>query len=195
MLKEAGVVSLTEYLNNITDEGEVQGIIGDVLDCEDPQMQDMLAEVIMSSKSSAVIDLQFRESFRQYTLDMVTRSELIQNEFISNIEPKLPPDVFRDSIVSQFINELLMHEFQKTSDLKQVFSSQKDWNRQFTNFGLLSRVLRHVSLNHSDAIVNLLLTKLQTQVDLNCNWFLGLFILKHINQNSKEKLKSKLRNL
>lgn len=195
LLEEAGVVSLTEYLNNITDKAEVQGIISDVIDSEDPSMHDLLIEVVLATKSSEIIELQFQECFHHYVFDIISRSELIRNEFISIIDQQLPSDDFRDTILFRFVNELLTHDFQKISDRKQVFSCQKSWNAQFNDerFQLLSKVLHQISINHSEAILKLLQSKFQIDVDLN--WFFCLFILNHIDQQSKglEDLKSELR--
>ena len=196
LLKDADILNLTEYLGNISNEADVQGIIGDMIDCDDPQMQDLLVEVVMGSKSSEVINLQFKECFRQYVDDVVNRSELIKNEFITTIEQRLPPDIYRDFIILQLVNGLLAIELQNITDIKQVFKCQKEWNCQFSNnkLSLLSRILHHIASNHSETLAKLLINKLQTNADLN--YLFALFILNHIDQKSKgmEELKSKLCN-
>lgn len=191
ILKETNILTLTDYLIHKENEAEVERIIADVLDCEDEQ--DLLAEVIIGSTSSELINSQFQECFRQFSSDVIDRPELIRNDFITGIEPQLPPDVYRDSIVLRFINELLAHEQENIVERNQVFAKQKDWNEQFggEKLKLLTRILRHVALNHSEAIVKLLITNCVSNSSFN--WFFFLVILGSINQKAKalDELKSK----
>lgn len=189
MLKEVGILNLTDYLENIKNQEEVQGIISDVLDCEDLQLEDLLVEVI-SSKSSEVINLQFHECFHSYVIDIIDRPELIKNEFIPVIEQRLSSEVYQNLLI-RLINELLIHELHKTSDVKQVFTNQKEWNVEFNDhkFNMIARILRKVLLNHSETLIQHLLQKIHSEA--NINWFFVLLIIRQLDKKP-EKLSSKL---
>lgn len=194
LLKETGILCLSEYLCNLDDPVEVQSIIGDLIDSED--MTDLTAEIVVSSKSSEVIAMHFQECFKQYVADVIDRPELIRSEFVTRTTRHLPVDIHRDCIAVKFIEEILCHNMNKVADLTEVICRQETWNAQFKDkkLKLLSGILQQLSIHHSDATALHLLKQLQSEQD--ANWFFLLIIIKHFKEDSRgfEELKSELRN-
>lgn len=195
ILKETSIFSLSEYLENMNNEADVQGVIADVIDSED--MLELLMEIIVSSNLSDSVGSQFAVCFKQYVADLMDRPELIAWEFISHVEPHLSSKNFRDSIVVRFVDELLANNRHDVAGLTQVISEQHSWNNQYSGeeFKVLTGILRQISINHSDSIIKEVLKQLQWN---DCtNWFCLLLIIRFISQSSKAvaDLKRKLRNI
>lgn len=192
LLKDTDILSLTDYLQNTSDDVDVQGIIADIFDCDD--QHELLADVILSSRSSEVVRAQFEECFRQYLQDVIDRPHLIKNEFIVAIEQTLPPEVFNDVIVSKVISGIMAHEHHKDVEISQVISNQKTWNEQFGNdqLKLITQILLRLAVKHSEEIVKLLLKPLKK--NNNVNWFLTMLVMRQIDSKSPgyNGLKSKL---
>lgn len=186
ILKEAGILSITEYLQSLHSDDDVQGIIADVFDSND--MLDLLTEVILSSRSSQVIGTQFEQCFKQYVNDIISRPELINSEFICKVQLTLPSEAFQELIFQRFIDELLVRvedeENDQSVDLTTVISSQFLWNNQYKEkkFELLTKILRQLCKTHSEGAIELILKQLKSGESIN--WYFILFLAKHINHHA-----------
>ena len=181
ILKECKILTLTDYLLGQTNEEDLQGIIADVIDLDTSQQ--LLKEVIMSSKSSDVINTQFNQCFIQYTFDVMNRPELIKNEFVTSVEPLLTAEDFWELIGARFLNEILAQDELRYSELTQVLSDQKAWNLLYEGQKLKATcsILQKISKNHSEDIFKLVLKQLQSEEKIN--WFHLLLICRHAGQN------------
>jgi hypothetical protein len=182
LLKECEVVGISEYLQEKSDEAEVQGIIADLIDLDDAE--ELLADVIKASQSSEVLNSHFQECLRQYTFDVLMRPELIQHEFISSVKRLLPEGVFRDLIALRFLEEALNIEYKKVLEISAVISNQKTWNCEFAGEKLevFNKVVNRLAEHNSEMIAKLFLQHLQSP---DINWFIVLIVLRHIDQKSK----------
>lgn len=191
LLKECDVVDMSEYLLKKSNETEVQGIIADLIDLEDAQ--EMLADVIKASQSSEIINSQFQECLRQYTLDVITRPQLIKYEFIASVKRLLPQDIFRDLIALKFFEQVLSVEYKKVTEITDVIGMQKAWNDELLKEELrvFNKIHRQLSEDNSGDLAKLLLQHLHLQ---DINWFFLLASISSIDHKSKgfDDLKSKL---
>lgn len=183
ILKECEILNIVDFLLSKTSEEDVQGIIGDIIDLDSTQQ--LLTEVIMSTRSSELISTQFHQCFSQYTSDVINRPDLIKNEFISSIEPLLAPEDFRELIAVRFMTELMAHDENEKIDLAQVLSNQMDWNFKFSQekLKLVIKILKQISVNHTEAMVKFSLKQIQSE--LTINWFYLLFIIGNVKQDSQ----------
>lgn len=195
LLRDCRILSLTDFLQNVAREDEVQAIIGDVIDAD--EHHDQLAEIIKTSVTGHAICIQFDTCFRQYCADCIDRSELIKKEFIGGMEEQLTSDVYCTAIVIKLIDVLMNHEMLKETQVTEVIGLQKQWNSQFDceRFILLTRILQKISVNHSEAILKHLLKDLQTNYKVN--WFFLLCIINFIKQATsvQNELKALLKGL
>ena len=191
LLAEAKIVSFSDFLQSVDNESEIQAIITDVLDSEDHQ--DVLVAIVDSLKSSNVINANFQACFKEYLKDLIEKPELIKFEFISVLERRLEPEAFRENIAEMLLDEIFQFDLNSDVEVTQVISNQKAWNEEFKNdkYELLTKVLKSVSLNHSNTLAKCLMRTLQT--DQRVNWFYLLFALRLLDQKSKgcDELKSK----
>lgn len=178
VLKECEILNVTDYLLSKPSEEDQQGIIADIIDLDETQL--MLKEVILSTRTSAVISTQFHQCFSQYTYDVINRPDLIKNEFISGISRVLSSEDFRELVIVRF-----MSEEHNDVDLAQVFSCQKEWNLKFLdgNLQLVTEILRQIAAEHSESMVKFVMKQLQSESKQN--WFFMLLILKLVDRESK----------
>lgn len=182
MLKDCEILTITDYLLAQTTEEDLQGIIGDVIDLDTSQQ--LLKEVIISSKNSVVINTHFQQCFIQYTYDVMNRQELIKNEFVASVEPLLKAEDFWELIAARFLNEILAQDEPQYSELTQVLSDQKAWNLLYEDKKLKAtcNILQNISKNHSEDIVKFVLKHLQS--DEKIKWFHLLLICRHADHKS-----------
>jgi Fanconi anaemia group A protein N terminus len=195
ILQDCKILKITDYLLTQTNEEDIQGIIADIIDLEESPHQ-LLREVITITRSSGVICTNFHQCFVQYTSDVINRPEVVKNEFITSIESLLEFEDFRDLIV-RFMTELMSQEETEHINLTQVLSNQKDWNLKFgeARLKLVVKIVKQISINHTDAIVKILLKQINLEKK-NCNWFFFLLIMRYVKQESKDvnDLKGKFLN-
>lgn len=177
-------MGFTDYLQAMSNESEIQGVITDVIDSK--EMQDLLVDVVENSKSVDLVNLHFQECIKQYSIDLIERPGLIQYEFVSGLDHRndLKVETFRENILFRLFDELLSHGLNKSTELTEVICKQHDWSQRFKDdsFKVLSKLISNVLVKHSDALVKRLIWRLQTDLDLN--WFMFLFVVNLIGQKS-----------
>lgn len=180
---------MSEYLQGKPDE-EVQGIIGDLIDLENAH--ELLADVVKASSSSEVLHSHFQHCLKQYTVDVVTRPELIKHEFFSSIKRHISEDVFRDLIAMRFAEEVLLITHNEVSEISDVITHQKSWNSEADQekFKVFKKILGQLD-EDSEVLAKLLLQHLHSG---EVNWFFLLILLRQVSMRSKgfDDLKRKL---
>jgi hypothetical protein len=183
ILKDCGILSVSEYLHHQTIEEDVQGIIADIIDLD--TSGELLTEVIIATRTSILINTQFHQCFIQYTADVIERPDLIKHEFIASTSSFLSPQDSWELIASRFLTELIEQEVVLNLNLVEVFSNQKSWNEKYTEekFKLVNEILGRISKNHNEEVVKFVVKQFQTEK--NNNWFYLLMIVRLIDSCAK----------
>lgn len=174
ILKSENILGICDYLEGISDEYEVLQIITDLLD-DSVKSIDLLKEVLINSNFQAQVD----QALENYIEDLIAHPELIKTELILSTSNLLPTNIFCTSILNKLINHLIYRQDEHTLEIHEVVSRQIEWNDEFRDCGLLSKVFINIMPLHSEFIIN----KIMPIAEEKINWFYLLLIVNYLKED------------
>lgn len=132
------------------------------------------------------ISIQFQNCFREFTLDVIERPEMVKSNFLSMIESKISSQEYRE-LIKFFINDLLSYKIEDDpGDVIHTFTNQKTISIEIEQekFQLLSGILSNFSVNHGGFVVKKLCKMLQHHSHEKFNWFFMLLVMRCLDQKN-----------